>query len=243
MNIRLSSVGVVLVAFCVACAALLSSGAVPAQDPHDSIPALFDGLPADLRAKVKWNSVRRDRVNDWLGENVNGKGKTIEMQVPVKVLAKRAKDGTYLVAVTVSPGPIFKGGKATKGFGGAGGPPPGAGGGGGPGGPPPGFGGPFRFQKLTVLGDEWSLDLVVGAKDSADYWPNQLELAGVSVADAEKLVDLAEATVKGKILEVGLVSEQSLRIVLGDVMLDGKKMTPRKRELPPMGVPPGKLAK
>jgi hypothetical protein len=232
MNIRLSSVGLGLVAFCVACAALLSSGAAPAQQPKDTIPALFDGLPADLRAKVQYNSVRRDRVNDWLSENVNGKGKTIDMQVPVKVLAKRAKDGTYLVAVTVGTGTgFFKGGKAPKG-------------------PPAGGGGFAGFgakggTRVNVLGDEWSLALSVGGgKDSNDFWPNQLELAGVNVADAEKLVDLAEATVKGKIIEVSLASEESLRIVLGDVTVDGKKMTPRKRDPKPLlGVPPGGSAK
>jgi hypothetical protein len=91
------------------------------------------------------------------------------LQVPVGVLANRAKDGTYLVVVTV--GAVLKGGKAKAGFGvdgeaksgsagfGAGG----FGGGAGA----KGFGGP-SFLKLTVLGDEWSLILIVGTKVSAD---------------------------------------------------------------------------
>jgi hypothetical protein len=274
MNMQLTRVGSVLVAFCVACASLLSSGSTPAQQPENSIAALFDGLPGDLHAKVQNNSVRRDRVNDWLVDHVNGKGKTIEMQVPVRVLAKRAKDRTYLVAVTIGAGKGFvggiggkkgakggtgKGGAGKGGGGNAGGGNPGGsfagnpgggfagnpgggfagnpgGGGGGQFGGLGGFGFPFG-PKVTVLGDEWALDLIVGTKESADYWPNELELTDVSVADAEKLVDLTKATIKGKVQEVELVNALYLRVVLGDVLVDGKKMTPRKRELPAKAVP------
>ena len=134
------------------------------------------------------------------------------MKVPVRVTARRAKDGTYLVVYTVGAGTSFKG----KGKG-------------------PNFGGPLR-QNLTVLGDEWSLNLIVSGKDSTD-WPNQLELAGVSAADAEKLVEMTEATVKGKIEEISLVDEY-VRLVLGDVQIDGKKTTPRKRERAAPSFPP-----
>jgi hypothetical protein len=273
MNMQLTRVGSVLVAFCVACAGLLSSGSAPAQQPKDSIVALFDGLPADLRAKVQTNSVRRDRVNDWLDEHVNGKGKTIEMQVPVIVRANRAKDRTYLVTVMVGTGKGFfagggKGGKGGAGKGGIGkggagggfgGNPGGAGGaGGGFGGNPGGAGGGFAGnqgggggfagfrlggQKVTVIGDEWWLDLIVGPENSADYWPNELELAGVSIADAEKMVEVTEATIKGKVQEVRLVNAGSLRVVLGDVQVDGKMMTPRKYELPAKAAPPPPPAK
>jgi len=65
----------------------------------DPIKALFDGVPADLQV-IRANPVRCDRVNDWLAENVNGKGKTIEMRVevyPANVI--RSKDGTYQIGL------------------------------------------------------------------------------------------------------------------------------------------------
>jgi hypothetical protein len=177
-------------------------------------------------------------VNDWLGENVNGKGKTIEMQVPVSVGARRAKDGTYLVVVTVLTGTAFKGkakgGEAKAGEAKGGGTP-----GGGTPGQFPGFGGKkggLGGPKLTILGDEWSLDLIVGGKNPNEYLRNQFELPGVSVADAEKLVDMVEATVKGKIQEVRLVNAVTLQVVVGDVLVDGKNMAQRKPESGPFGI-------
>jgi hypothetical protein len=87
-------VRLVLFVFC----AMLGS-LVPAsgQDKQDPIAALFEGLPADLRANVGTNSVRRDRVNDWLGEQVDGKGKTVELRIAVTVTAVRSADKTYTV--------------------------------------------------------------------------------------------------------------------------------------------------
>jgi len=61
----------------------------------------LEGLPSDLRAKMKANPVRRDRVNDWLGEHVNGKGKIIEVRVPVRIKPTRAKDGSYTVWISL----------------------------------------------------------------------------------------------------------------------------------------------
>jgi hypothetical protein len=231
MNLPVGTIKAFFLAFCISCTGWWAHNAACGQPPaKDAVVALFDGIPAELRTKVKTNSVRRDRVNDWLSENVTGKGKTIEMLMPVRVGAKRAKDGTYLVVVTVGTSPALKGGKATKG---------GILGGGGP----AGFGVPSS-TKLTLLGDDWSLDLNLGGKDSAELiMPNLLELAGVSGADAEKLCDLTEATVKGKIHELKLVGETYLRLVLSDVQVDGKKMTPRKREPGPQGVQPPTSAK
>jgi hypothetical protein len=87
MNMPLRTIRVLLVLLCASCLVLVSNPLVSGQEKDKdkmSLKSLFDGLPADLRAKVKHNPVRCDRVNDWLQENVNGKGKTIEMQVAVK---------------------------------------------------------------------------------------------------------------------------------------------------------------
>lgn len=68
------------------------------EKEKNPIKALLDGVPADLRSKVKNNPVRRDRVNDWLKEQIDGKGKTIEIHIGVReVRATRASDGTYVV--------------------------------------------------------------------------------------------------------------------------------------------------
>jgi len=66
---------------------------------NNSIAALFDGIPADLRSKVKDNPVRIDRVNDWVQEKVTGKLKPIEIKMRVKeiYLPARSEDRTYTV--------------------------------------------------------------------------------------------------------------------------------------------------
>jgi RNA polymerase sigma factor (sigma-70 family) len=64
----------------------------------NSIAALFDGIPPDLRSKVQGNSVRGERLNDWLQQNVDGKEKVVKFKVPLrKVGAYRNDDGTYVV--------------------------------------------------------------------------------------------------------------------------------------------------
>jgi hypothetical protein len=69
----------------------------------NTIKALFNGIPEDLRSKVKENAVRRDRVNDWLAEHVNGKGKIIEVPMSVdNVRTTRNSDGTYSVKILVA---------------------------------------------------------------------------------------------------------------------------------------------
>jgi hypothetical protein len=248
MNIHWARACLLLVALCIASSALMPNAAWCDDPPKDSIASLFDGIPADLRSNVRLNSVRRDRVNDWLADHVDGKGKTVELQLPVRVAAIRSKDRTYTVAYTVgilgkgkAKGPAFG-----PGAGGAGGQFPGSGnaggkgkgkepaaepgaGAGGAGAQFPGFYGGPDF-KVSVLGDDWSIDLKLGANDPEKFWPNQFERSGVSVADAEKLVELKKVTVKAKVQEVKLVSSFALRLTLADIELDGKKMTPRKRE-------------
>jgi hypothetical protein len=202
MNMRLCTFALFGLLVCIACSGLEPSAALcgekDAKDATNSIVALFDGIPADLRSKVKNNSVRRDRVNGWLRDHVNGKGKTIELQLPVRVTAILSKEETYTIVVSL----VNKGG----GFGGFAGDGP----------------------KVAVLGDEWPIFLTFAAKDPPDS-PNstQLELAGVSVADAEKLVELDRAKIKGNVQLVG-VTENSVRLILEDMQVDGKKMTARK---------------
>jgi hypothetical protein len=190
----LSSFGLLV---CLACSGLEPSAALCGQkDAKDSIVALFDGIPADLRSKVKDNSVRRDRVNGWLRDHVNGKGKTIEMQLSVRVTAILSKEETYTIVVSLKQG----------GFG--------------------AFAG--EGPHVAVLGDEWSVSFGFAPKDSAEIW-SQLELTGVSVADAEKLVELERATFKGNV-KLAVLYQTSLRLILEEVQVDGKKMTPRKLE-------------
>lgn len=87
-------------------AALLVLGAFGLASPPDrpapdkdknAIKLLFDGLPADLRTKVRDNPVRCDRVNDWLQDNVNGKGRTVEIRVDVKEVLPYRRNTGYLV--------------------------------------------------------------------------------------------------------------------------------------------------
>lgn len=65
----------------------------------NSLQSLFDGSPKGLTTKALANRIRRDRVNDWLQENVNGKGKVVQLQVPMHVVATRAMDGTYVISL------------------------------------------------------------------------------------------------------------------------------------------------
>jgi hypothetical protein len=101
MSIRLSGISVLPLALC----ALLGSpaaGQKKKQEPQNSIESLFEGLPADLRKNVQSNQVRIDRVNDWLKEHVNGKGKAVEVRVSAMIVPRRAPDGTYFVSVNVN---------------------------------------------------------------------------------------------------------------------------------------------
>jgi hypothetical protein len=101
MNVRFGGLRVSLLAFSVWCFPIAADRNALGQE-KDPIKALFDGVPVDLRAKVKQNPVRCDRVNDWLAENVNGKGKIIEMRLEVGPAGvDRSKDGTYLVGLRV----------------------------------------------------------------------------------------------------------------------------------------------
>jgi hypothetical protein len=65
------------------------------EKKKDTIQSLFDGIPQDLRAKVQANPVRCDRVNDWLQENVNGKGLTIEVRVEMQEVLPFRKEMAY----------------------------------------------------------------------------------------------------------------------------------------------------
>jgi hypothetical protein len=99
MNDRLRTLGLVVLAPCF----YLVLGPLTAtanKGAQGSVQALFQGIPADLRANVKANSVRRDRVNDWLSENVDGKGKAIAVDMSVSVRAKRDANKTYTVQFT-----------------------------------------------------------------------------------------------------------------------------------------------
>jgi hypothetical protein len=213
MKMRWASLQMMMFGVCVCWAGLGLEPASRGQEPQESLAALFDGIPADLRTKVRNNLVRRDRVNDWLRDNVSGKGKTIEFRVPLRMGGKRSNDGTYaLIASVGTAGKGFGGAATTTGF---------------PGGGKKGTGAvaALAAPKINVLGDEWNLDLHVG--DQAASLTNQFDLNGVNAADAEKLVDLEHALIKGKIREVQLSSATAVRLVLDDALLEGKKMSPR----------------
>src|ERR1019366_4143872 len=96
MNIPLGGLRALVLAFCVLCLPLaFDRNAAGQEKDKDSIKTLFDGIPADLRAKVRGNPVRCDRVNDWLKEHVNGKGKVVEIRLAVKnISTSRSEDGT-----------------------------------------------------------------------------------------------------------------------------------------------------
>jgi hypothetical protein len=103
MNIRFGRILALLLLLGVSLFAMECGGLVSGQEKdktkdNNQIKALFNGIPADLRSKVKNNPVRRDRVNDWLKEQVDGKAKAIEIQIGVRdVQATRSSDGTYVV--------------------------------------------------------------------------------------------------------------------------------------------------
>jgi hypothetical protein len=210
MNLRLCICALFGLLVCIACSGLEPSAALcgqkDAKDAKDSIVALFDGIPADVRSMVKENSVRRDRVNDWFREHVNGKGKITEIQINVKVTAERFLDGSYAVR--------FARGKVKGGVSGA-------------------------FVKVNVLGDEWAVDLHDGMEGPEPSRRNNFGFVGVTMADAEKLVDLKHVTIQGKVQEAklvpgavpgGSISDPAfLTVVLGEIRVDGKKMTQRKR--------------
>jgi hypothetical protein len=198
MNQRLTTSGVVLVIVGSSCAAPSALGPAFGQDTKDPIAALFKGIPADLRSNIRANSVRRDRVNDWLSENIDNQGKLVEMDLPVYVQAVRDADKTYSVEF------------ATRGSG--------------------GFGGQLAIT-VTVLGDTWPV-LVYDGRDrgvgSADF-----SFVGVSAADAEKLVELKKVHVQGKVKNAR-VNSGGISLILDEVLIDGKKLTPRK-EAPKKG--------
>ncbi len=66
------------------------------KDQH-SVQSLFDGSPAGLCTKALTNRIRRDGVNDWLQENVNFRGKVVQLHMPIFVIPTRDKDGSYVI--------------------------------------------------------------------------------------------------------------------------------------------------
>jgi len=174
------------------------------EKDKNSIQSLFDGIPADLRSNVLGNRVRRDRVNDWLQENVNGKGKPVQLHVSLHVIVpRRVDDGTYWTFLTLDD------------------------------------------IAVKILGDN-GIVRVMGANDwTSTVNPRFLgnrtsfEFEGVSAADAEKLADVKQATIQGKVMEAKLepiIPNDSppycLGLILQDVQVNGKAFTPRKRETP-----------
>ena len=164
MNSR--SRDLVRLATCFFCAVLGSLVPASGQDKQDPLAALFVGLPADLRANIGTNSVRRDRVNDWLSEHVDGKGKTVELRIPVTVTAVRGADKTYTVQFTMRN--RFFGGEGQ-------------------------LAGRALSAAVTVLGDTWPILLRDGSGsiDRSGYRSN-FGFVEVSTEDAEKLVELKE---------------------------------------------------
>jgi hypothetical protein len=180
------------------------------QKPQNSIESLFEGLPADLRKNVKGNQVRIDRVNDWLKNHVNGKRKTIEIRVPAGINPLRRLNKTYTVYISVD---------RTK-------------------------------ASVKALGEEWPLELIrkVDApkvvrinKDKAK-WKDpkdpgnllfvviQASFEDVSPADAEKMAELKEVTIQGKVQKAVIdklaPSRVGILLILDDVRLEGKELTP-----------------
>jgi hypothetical protein len=102
MNVRFGAIVVPLL-----CGFLLAVVPVRSQEKDkdkqkNSIESIFDGMPDDLRAKVKENPVRCDRVNDWLKEHVDGKGRTIEIEMNVKKFRPyRTNDKTYRIELSL----------------------------------------------------------------------------------------------------------------------------------------------
>ena len=107
MNIRLG--GLLAFLLCVMSFPTGLDRAVYGQDAdkNPTVP-LFDGIPADLRMKVRNNPVRCDRVNDCAQGAGQRKGKTVEMRVGVQnVYANRSEDGTYVVQFDLKGTPVY----------------------------------------------------------------------------------------------------------------------------------------
>ena len=90
----------------VVCACILGGVGVrfdlAAQEKEkNSIKSLFEGVPEDLRSKVKDNAVRRDR--SMIGHGKCQQQKPVEVSVNVTtVRTMRNSDGTYAVRVVVA---------------------------------------------------------------------------------------------------------------------------------------------
>jgi hypothetical protein len=162
--------------------------AKPTNQPEkdkEAIKGLFDGIPMDLRAKVKDNPVRCDRVNDWLHENVAGKGKIVGLTLSVaKVNPIRDKSGAYSIYLAVAP------------------------------------------SSVNVLSDDWKVSFHDNGAFAREY---QFTFEGVSTADAEKIADAKHVHFQGKVKYVSLARfpnpASNMRIVLEDILVDGKKWT------------------
>lgn len=175
-------------AFLFVMATCVTCFAKPTNQPEkdkEAIKVLFDGIPMDLRAKVKDNPVRCDRVNDWLRDNVGGKGKIIGMTLAVeKVYPNREKVGVYSIQLAVAP------------------------------------------TVVNVLSDDWKVSFHDNGAFAREY---QFNFVDVSSADAEKLADAKHVHLQGKVKYVLLSRlpnpQPSIRIVLEDILVDGKKWT------------------
>ncbi len=201
MGIRWCGISAMPLALCILLGAP-ATGQQKQPKPQNSIESLFEGLPAGLRKNVKSNQVRIDRANDWLKEHVNGKGKTIEVRAPVYITPSRAEDGTYKVQIKLPVGP--------------------------------------EAPTVTALGDSWPLILRgtavrvkgkgVGGKGGfrgIGPFPSGFLFVGVRAADAEKLADMKAVTIRGKV-DSATVGSAAVILILDDVSVDGKKLTPYK---------------
>lgn len=178
------------------CFAVLSEGPVRGQEKEkekNAIASLFDGVPADLQAKVRDNPVRCDRVNDWLKDKVNGKGKTIEIQMNVKrVRPYRTADKTYRVELTL------------------------------------------ECPHISVLGDVWRIYLCDQYVAENGFLQQDFHFGDVSAADAEKIADAKQITIRGKVKEARLSrfayanTPHTVQFELEDVQVNGIKVVPYK---------------
>lgn len=167
----------------------------PLDKQKQTVIALFDGLPMDLRSKIKDNPVRCDRVNDWLKDNVADKGKSIEINLAVeRVNPVRDKDGMYDVQLAVQP------------------------------------------TIIGVLDSNWVVNFSDHGISSREY---QFYFSGVTPADAEKLADSKHVKIQGKVKSAYLsrfpTPQPNMRIVLEDVLVDGKKWNPYSPKGPKFG--------
>ena len=209
MKIRM---GGLLLVLCVSLLAIEADRSASGQEKakekaKNSIAAIFDGIPADLRGKVKDNPVRCDRANDWLKEYVNGKGKIVEIRLDVKEIAPyRQKEG-YLVELRLENAKAnllgdewqVSFGDVTNGFG---------------------------RDVSSGFGTKGT-----GARAAAPRI--NFTFVEVSQADAEKLADAKQVVIKGKVRDVKLArlgysppAAGTIGIILDDIEVDGKKWTP-----------------